>query len=74
MVTTGDRVELVSTSDPYTNLEPGDCGTVTDISQTPAMGPDGRPERQIWIDWDSGSKLALIQGEDRFAVINEDDD
>jgi hypothetical protein len=72
MVSIGDTVELVSTSDPYTNLTPGDRGEVTDISTTPAMGPNGRPETQIWIDWEAGSSLALIQGEDRFKVLPDE--
>ena len=72
MVKEGDRIELVSTSDPHTNLESGDKGTVTDTSVLPAeVTPHGRPQTQIWVDWDTGSTLALLQGEDEFKVITD---
>ena len=72
MVNKGDRVKLVSTSDPYTNLRPGARGTVTDIDTIPGSVTGGTPERQIWVDWDDGSKLALIQGQDEFTVIDDE--
>lgn len=62
----GDRVELVHTSDPHTSLEPGDRGEVTGTSTVPGeVTPTGRPETQVWVDWDSGSNLMMILGEDR---------
>lgn len=70
MVQEGDRIELVHTSDEYTNLEPGDEGTVTGTSTVPAAVTGGRPERQIDVEWDSGSTLSLIQGEDKYRVID----
>jgi Domain of unknown function (DUF4314) len=48
----GDRVELVATNDPYTRLRPGDCGTVTNVTD--------RPEPTIDIAWDNGSTLAIL--------------
>jgi hypothetical protein len=48
----GDRVELVATNDPYTHLRPGDCGTVTNVTD--------RPEPTIDIAWDNGSTLAIL--------------
>ncbi len=56
--TAGDRVELVSTSDPYTRLRPRAQGTVTGIGQIPT----DPPEVQIHIAWDSGSTLAMLPG------------
>ena len=50
----GTRVELVSTSDPYTKLQPGSKGTVSFVD---SMGT-------IQIDWDNGSGLGMIPGVD----------
>ena len=47
--------------DPYnTTLKPGDEGTVTVID---AQGT-------IFVDWECGSSLGLIYGEDLFEVIS----
>lgn len=56
---TGDRVELVSTSDPHTSLVPGDRGTVSWVD---ALGT-------IQVEWDTGSDLGMIPGEDRIRRI-----
>jgi hypothetical protein len=50
----GYRVELISMNDPYTTLKQGDCGTVDFVDD--AAG--------IHINWDNGSTLAAIYGED----------
>lgn len=47
----GDRVVLVHTNDPYTDLEPGDEGIVT--SYHPLTG-------QLMVDWDTGSRLIML--------------
>jgi len=57
MAKRGDRVELVWTSDPATVLRSGDRGTVTRTTVDPFDRSD-----TIWVDWDSGSRLALIAG------------
>ena len=54
-----DRVELVSTSDAHTELRPGDRGTVELVDD---IGT-------VHINWDSGSRLGLVPGEDRFRII-----
>jgi folate-binding Fe-S cluster repair protein YgfZ len=51
----GERVELVSTTDDYTNLEPGDRGTVTAV-----RGEDVYPEPAISVAWDRGSSLTIL--------------
>ena len=56
----GKRVRLVRCTDPYTKLTPGELGTVTFVD---ALG-------SVAVDWDSGSKLSLIPGEDRWEVID----
>ena len=53
----GTRVELLSTRDGYTKLQPGDQGTVT-MTRWDGFG------RVISVDWDSGSKLSLLDEDD----------
>ena len=50
----GCRVELVSMNDPYSNLKPGDQGTVDFIDDTGT----------IFCCWDKGSTLGVVYGED----------
>lgn len=70
MVSEGDRIKLVSTSDPYTDLEPGATGTVTGTNTLEFMSP---PERKVLVDWDDGSTLDLVMGEDRYERIDDDE-
>lgn len=58
---TGTRIELIDLEDPYTKLQPGDKGTVDFV------GEDGT----IHMNWDTGSNLALIPGEDSFRIIKK---
>lgn len=46
----GDRVVLVCTNDPYTDLEPGEEAVVTDYMPITS---------QLLVDWDSGSRLVM---------------
>jgi hypothetical protein len=64
----GDRIKLVHTDDKFTQLRPGDLGTVWDISIF-NIEIDGKPVRVIWISWDSGIKFALIDGKDEFEIL-----
>jgi len=48
------RVELVSMDDPYTNLQPGDMGTVKLVDDTGS----------IHVSWDKGSSRAVVYGVD----------
>ena len=50
----GQRVELVSMNDPYTNLQPGDQGTVQCVDD---IGT-------VHIAWDRGSSLGAAYGAD----------
>jgi len=59
MTQEGQRVELVYTSDPYTELKPGDRGTVSYVDDTGT----------VHIDWDSGSKLGLLPGIDQWKEV-----
>lgn len=64
MYPVGTRIELISMDDPYNkSLHEGSRGTITRID----------PFGDIEVDWDSGSSLKLIYGEDRFKVIKDTD-
>lgn len=56
----GTRVELVSMNDPYTDLKPGEKGTVTCVDSMAT----------IHVRWDCGSTLGLAYGEDCCRRIN----
>jgi Domain of unknown function (DUF4314) len=55
----GRRVRLIRTTDPYTGLRPGAEGTVSLVD---SMGT-------VHVDWDEGSSLGLIPGEDEWKEI-----
>jgi hypothetical protein len=75
MVSEGDRVELIHTSDEYTNLEPGDTGRVTGTRMVtvphPSVSGTTIERQKTWVEWDSGSTLAMIGGVDRLKQIEE---
>jgi len=55
----GTRVRLQHTSDQYTTLRPGDEGTVNLVDD---LGT-------VHVHWDSGSRLGLVPGEDRWTEL-----
>jgi len=55
----GSRVELVSMTDPYTNLKPGDRGWVDHVD---AIGT-------VHIKWDNGSALGAAYGADEIRLL-----
>lgn len=57
----GKRIVLISTSDPYTNVKPGDKGIVDHIDDAGT----------IFVNWDNGSGLGLIPGIDYFELLVE---
>ena len=57
----GKRIELISTTDPYTELKPGDRGTVDFVDD---MGT-------IHVNWDNGSQLGLVPGEDQYQLLED---
>ena len=61
-VKVGDRVELILINDTWTNLKPGDRGTVFKID-------DG--QELIWVNWDNGEQLALLVDGDKFKIIKK---
>lgn len=54
----GKRITLIHTSDPYTDLRPGDEGTIEFVDD---IGT-------IFAKWDRGSSLGMVPGHDRFAI------
>ena len=50
----GTRVELVHMEDPYTKIPEGTKGTVRCVDDTGT----------IFVDWDTGSGLGIVYGED----------
>lgn len=57
--TPGTRVELISMNDPYTKLSKGATGTVISVDD---IGT-------IHVNWDAGSNLGIVYGEDSCRVI-----
>lgn len=68
MTKEGDTIELIHTSDPYSSLSAGDRGTVTRVKRLEPPIVE-RPTRQVWVDWENGSNLALLEGEDSWKVV-----
>lgn len=62
MVKIGDRIELIQTDNPLTNLKRGDKGTVTDIIHVKSRAWFD----QIVVNWDNGSNLILLDGTDKY--------
>lgn len=66
-LTRGARVELIRVDDPYTELRPGDRGTVQRLHPADAIGG-----RRLDVAWDSGSRLTLLLDEgDAVRLIRE---
>ena len=59
----GARVMLIRMSDPYTNLRQGDRGTVSFVDDIGS----------IHVNWDRGSSLAVLFGEDSVVKIEENE-
>lgn len=55
----GTRVELIRMNDPYSRLQPGDCGTVEFVDD---IGT-------VFCSWDRGSSLGVVYGEDEVIKI-----
>jgi hypothetical protein len=70
----GKRVRLIHTDDDrFTHLRAGDMGTISDATLLPeSMGG----KKQVWIQWDNGSKFAMIEDldKDKIEILFEDGD
>lgn len=61
--TAGTRVELVRMDDAYSNLKPGDKGTVITVDDMAT----------IHVSWDCGSSLGVVYGSDICKPISDTD-
>ena len=64
----GQRIELIRTIDPYTDLKPGDRGTVMNVTELPY---EDTPFK-VWVHWDSGSTLGILEGHDDYRTVYDD--
>lgn len=63
-VNVGNRVELVFINDSMTRLKPGAKGTVKKIETE-------TDETLIWVQWDNGELLALLDPIDKYKVVQK---
>jgi len=61
-VKVGNRIQLIQTDDTFTRLEKGSKGTVIRIEEDQDL---------IWIKWDNGEELALLEGIDKYKIIKK---
>ena len=61
-VKVGDRVELLEMNDSWSSLEKGSKGTVTKVEEDQEL---------IWVKWDNGEKLALLDGIDKYKIVKK---
>ena len=54
----GRSITLIHTNDEYTNLKPGDKGTVHHVDDA----------LHVHVNWENGSTLAMIPGVDKFKI------
>ena len=58
----GDRIELIEINDTWTQLSKGSKGTISKIEESQDL---------IWVDWDNGEKLALLDGVDTYKILKK---
>ena len=58
----GDKIQLISIDDTMTKLKTGAKGTIFKIDEEQEL---------IWVKWNNGEELALIQGVDKFNVVKK---
>ncbi len=65
-----DRIKLIHIDDEYSGLTQGICGTVSGIYAANEICKSvNRPESIIWVKWDNGIELGLIDGIDKYEII-----
>ena len=75
----GDRVRLIHTDDP-SGPRPRSFGRIVRISEVNEKDVAREPSlsfllgrKKLWVEWDSGGVLALIEGYDSFRVISKEE-
>ena len=67
-----DRIKLIYIDDEYSGLTQGICGTVTGIYAANEISKSvNRPESIIWVKWDNGIELGLIEGIDKYEIVSD---
>jgi Domain of unknown function (DUF4314) len=66
----GKRIKLIHTNNPYTYLKPGDRGTVVDVTELPY---EDTPFK-VFVQWDSGLRFAILEGQDDYRTVYDEDD
>src|ERR687885_1905373 len=67
-----DRIKLIYIDDEYSGLTQGICGTVCGIYAANEISKSvNRPESIIWVKWDNGIELGLIEGIDKYEIISD---
>jgi Domain of unknown function (DUF4314) len=64
----GKRIKLIRTDDPY--LNPGDRGTVVDVSELPYEDMTFK----LLVQWDSGSRHPILEGRDDYRMVYDGED
>ncbi len=68
-----DRVKLIHIDDEYSGLTQGICGTIIGIYPANEICKSvNRSELIIWVKWDNGIELGLIEGIDEYETIVSD--
>ena len=68
-----DRVKLIHIDDEYSGLTLGICGTIIGIYVANEICKSvNRSELIIWVKWDNGVELGLIEGIDEYETIVSD--
>jgi Domain of unknown function (DUF4314) len=69
-VVLGKRIELIRSDNPYSDLKPGDRGTVVDVYK---LSYEGKPFK-VWVLWDSDSRVTVLEGQDDYRMLYDNDD
>ena len=68
-----DRIKLIHIDDEHSGLVQGVCGTIIGIYAANEIYKSvNRPESIIWVKWDNGIELGLIEGIDKYEIIVSD--
>ncbi len=68
-----DRIKLIHIDDEYSGLTQGICGTIIGIYAANEICKSvNRSELIIWVKWDNGVELGLIEGIDEYETIVSD--
>ena len=68
-----DRVKLIHIDDEYSGLKQGICGTIIGIYAANEICKSvNRSELIVWVKWDNGIELGLIEGIDEYETIVSD--